>query len=447
MVITVQIYSFFEHSGRIDPIIETLVGTGIRCYILTDRPAEEFNRFNSQYCIVRNEKAALSLIHSKSEFMRSERDFFLNNRVKGVLADIPSDASQYDQKIVKKLDTLARSLNLKFIDINKLVRSEPKKRQSGLQLTGKILQELLGGNNTGKRVTVIDVGTNNILLAWAEIGTASNHGVKVIHRASQISALGRNIRDKKLTKAGIGRTRRILGHFVSLSRFVTGKIIVTGTSCSRESENIEELSDWLENKYGLEYHILSEEEEAELIGLANRKLFKEFSELILFDIGGGSTEFIYYNEKQMLYKTSLKLGIRRLEKLGNKDRRKKAEKIRELLSGLPDNLLSDPVLVGIGGTVTNISAVKQNLGYYYSEAVHKSILTMEDIEYFLYTFGKLNVEEIAELMPFEPLRADVISTGLQIVLKIMKFFDCKNIYVSDYGLQFGILHRIAAERD
>ncbi len=407
----------------------------VRCYLFvssrkTDNKIrhellKRLKTFPSQYCIVKEEAAVSieSLYHGvlRSDYLKEMSSLnlivFADSSISSIFAD--------------KLKVPCVCLE----DIQK-----NWKRSNILQTAAEVLANSYNHTSKQDRYAIFDVGTNNVLLVWAAI---VDKNFKIIHRASAISALGKNMRQGRLTKAGLERTKRVLCHLLGLTRYFTERIVITGTSCSRESSNINVLIDWLKSKYSIDYRILSEAEETELVGLANRKMFGEFDKLILFDVGGGSTEFVYYRKDKIVYLNSLKLGIRRLENLSKNDLNKKIAYIRQTLQGLPKNLLEEAILVGIGGTVTNISAVKKKLYYYDSEAVHKSILGRDDIEYYLKTFAQSNLTEIAALMPFEPLRAGVITTGLLIIREIMDYFGKKSIYVSDYGLQFGILQQVA----
>jgi len=412
--------------GRIIEILRELVKIHARCYVLSNYSLPELEGSDPQYSIIRDNRLfdQFSSREFTAAFLKSEREFLTKNSIKIIISDNPN-----------QFKILSKDLNIINIDLNELLDS-PKPT---LKTTGKIVHEFVSTYYRGISYAIFDVGTNNVQLVWAMI---DKDRIEIIHRASQISAMGKNMSNGMLTKAGIERTKKILRDFLRLTKLFTNNIILVGTSCSRESKNIDLLKDWLKERYDLAYQIISENEEAELVGLANRELFNEFRELIIFDIGGGSTEFIFYRGNKKIYQNSLQLGIRRIENFCNDDMHKKLEYIHRKLKELPADILREPVLAGIGGTVTNISAVKQKLIYYDSEAVHKSKLSKNDIEFYLKKFKKLSLIEISKLMPFEPLRANVITTGLMIVLEIMNYFGQDSIFVSDYGLQFGVLERI-----
>ncbi len=286
------------------------------------------------------------------------------------------------------------------------------------------------------KYSVIDVGTNNILLLLA--AKINNH-LEIIHRDSNISALGKNMKNGILAENALVRTKDILKDNIKFSKLYTKNIIVIGTSCSREASNIYILSKWLKKKYNLKYNIISGMKEAYLNGLANIHEFPDKNEIILFDVGGGSTEFTYLKNGQIIAKQSLRLGIRRLQNLHNNDLGNKIIKTREILKELDLPKLAKPEIIGIGGTVTSLSAIKHNLKKYDGNIVHKSIITKNELHDLLHKISKLSCETLATLIPFDPKRSDIILTGTLIVREIIDYFKVDKFTVSDKGLQFGVL--------
>ncbi len=285
---------------------------------------------------------------------------------------------------------------------------------------------------------VIDVGTNSILLLVAE---RSNNSWHVLHRDAQTSSLGKGMKNGLLTEEGIERAKTILDKYIQVSRkYSADRIIITGTSASREAKNISVISHWLKKQYGLPYHVLSEEQELYYDYLANKCEFEEYKNLIIFDIGGGSTEFIIVEDSEITYSVSLKMGVRRLNNLFESDE-DKYSLCKDVLShsNIKEHVPSSYKVVGIGGTVTNLVAVKQGLKTWISEKVHKQVLTLDDVHYFRDLWKKLSYEEIEMLIPFDPHRSDVLLSGTILLESIFLYLGIKDIFASDYGLQFGIL--------
>jgi exopolyphosphatase/guanosine-5'-triphosphate,3'-diphosphate pyrophosphatase len=288
------------------------------------------------------------------------------------------------------------------------------------------------------KFAVIDVGTNNVLFL---IARKNNNKLDILHRDSNISAFGKKMQDGYLNKTAINNTKRILFDNINFARLFTENIIVVGTSCSRDAKNINILEQWLKKKFSLKYNIISGEKEAQLNGLANITEFREFNTIIMFDVGGGSTEFTYFHNGKMIYNQSLNLGIRRLHNSKNVDYLERVRITRKVLNDLilPD--FKEFKMIGIGGTVTSLSAAKFGLQKYDANVVHKSFLRNSEIKEMLERFRRMSNNQIAQLMPFDRYRADIITTGTMIVTEIMDFFGKDEMIVSDRGLQFGILYQ------
>jgi exopolyphosphatase / guanosine-5'-triphosphate,3'-diphosphate pyrophosphatase len=282
---------------------------------------------------------------------------------------------------------------------------------------------------------VIDVGTNNVLLLIASV----NDHLNIIKRSSQISALGKDMKDDILNIEAINRTKLILTNFIETAHEFTENIIVVGTSCSRDAKNISVLSNWLKDKYQINYHIISGNEEAHFNGLANINEFRNNRNIILFDAGGGSTEFIWMKNGKIIQTQSIDLGIRRLQNLFGSDYQKKYKEAKKLLNTLPSSPFEDSILVGIGGTATSLSAMKFQLEKYDPQVVHKSKIAVSELKNILSKLSGKTENQIAELIPFEPKRADLIETGTMIVAEILDYFGVEEFFVSDRGIQFGIL--------
>ena len=287
-----------------------------------------------------------------------------------------------------------------------------------------------------KIYSVIDVGTNNVLLL---IAGKNKERIRIIHRNSFTSALGKDMKDGFLTKEALDRTKVILEEIIELSKKYTDKIIIIGTSCSREAKNISILSGWLRDNFRIKYNIISGENEAYFNGLANIKEFPDFNDITLFDVGGGSTEFTFLKENKIISHLSTSIGVRRLHNEFPEDFQCRITRVTEILNEMNIKNVSKQILIGIGGTVTNLSAVKKNLKEYDSNIIHKSILKKDEIKEIYADFRKMSEKQIADLIPFEPTRAEIILTGAMIIKEIIDHFKADKIFVSDRGFQFGVL--------
>jgi exopolyphosphatase/guanosine-5'-triphosphate,3'-diphosphate pyrophosphatase len=288
------------------------------------------------------------------------------------------------------------------------------------------------------KYAVIDVGTNNVLFL---IARKHKNKLDILHRDSNISAFGKKMQDGYLNNTAINKTKRILFDNINYARLFTENIIIVGTSCSRDAKNIDVIEQWLKSKFGLKYNIISGKKEAQLNGLANITEFRKFNNIVMFDVGGGSTEFTYFHNGKMIYNQSLNLGIRRLHNFQDTNFLERVRSTQKALNNLVLPDFKEFKMIGIGGTVTSLSATKFGLQKYDADVVHKSILHNSEIKEMLDLFRRMSNNQIAQLMPFDRYRADIITTGTMIVTEIMDFFGKEDMIVSDRGLQFGILYQ------
>lgn len=284
-----------------------------------------------------------------------------------------------------------------------------------------------------QKIAVFDVGTNNIQILLAEYVEGE---LLTKSRYSEVSALGKDMKNRLIAEDAFERFFNIIDKYVPICKAFTDNIKIVGTSCSRDALNIDRIINYLRDKYQLDYTIIDSDQEATFNGLANAYEF-DFDKFLIFDIGGGSTEFTLIEDRKVKKFISVDLGIRRLNnKFGDDEQAIKIE-IKRLLDLVPDEFHNVRSLVGVGGTVTSISAVKQGIRVYSSEKVHKSQLSKEDISRYIEAFKKMSFAEISEKMPFEPQRAEIIGIGLQIIYQIMTKLSADTINASDHGLMYG----------
>lgn len=159
---------------------------------------------------------------------------------------------------------------------------------------------------------IIDLGTNTFNLLIAE---AVGNSYRKIFGDKAVVKLG----EGGITKGVIGELpfkrgiEALLKHRRSIEKYKAEKVFAFGTSALRDAKNSREFTNACLQKTGIEIHIISGEKEAELIYLGVRQAVDLGSEpSLIMDIGGGSTEFIIANAKEILWRRSFQLGVSRL---------------------------------------------------------------------------------------------------------------------------------------
>ena len=228
------------------------------------------------------------------------------------------------------------------------------------------------------------------------------------------------------------------------------EILIVATSAVREAVNRAEFLGRVQQAVGVAVRVLSGEEEARLALLGVLEGLPDLAgTFVLFDIGGGSTEFVLARERRVAVAASLPLGVVRLAERymtdGPVDWSRYADMEREILSGLTAGLAAVAAgsppdhLVGTAGTVTTLAALDQELPAYDPARVQGHVIERPRIEHLLKRLGALPAAARATLPCLEPGRADLIIPGIAICLAVMDRFGASAVSACDAGLREGIL--------
>lgn len=294
----------------------------------------------------------------------------------------------------------------------------------------------------------IDIGTNSCRLFTAEV-KESNHNIifkKEIYKDLEIVKLGEDVNKNKILKQeAIERTLKCLKKYrkiIDKYSIEDKNIICFATSATRDANNRDYFIKKVYDESKIIINCISGDEEAYINfkGVINSfdKNFKE--NILVFDIGGGSTEFTLGNIFGIEKKKSLNMGaVRITEKffLTNGiydysiENIKKAEKwIKKNLSELEDYKKETFILIGVAGTTTTQVSVKDKMEKYDSQKVHLSHLTKKQVIKNLDLFLK-NINTLKKIKGLEPKRKDVIIGGTIILKEILTYFKKDFLIVSE----------------
>jgi exopolyphosphatase/guanosine-5'-triphosphate,3'-diphosphate pyrophosphatase len=308
------------------------------------------------------------------------------------------------------------------------------------------------------RLGFLDIGTNTILCLIAEL--KSDGGFDVLDDLAEITRLGQGVdRTRQISREGEERSLQVLRRYLERCRCLNVEAIVAvGTSALRDAQNSVEVRARIKQQLGLEVRVISGEKEAAYAFLAVQKgLALAKQELLVVDVGGGSTEFIRGNAAGICQAVSIDIGTVRLtEQFLHSDpvRKEECEKmigvIEKELARLPDQWFKDgPALrlVGIAGTFTTLSAVERELLRYAHAEVHGSRLTLSEVRRQVALFQNKTIEERKAIPGLDPRRADVMVAGSILIERIMAAFHSERVIVSDQGVRYGLLHEYLKQRN
>ncbi len=174
-------------------------------------------------------------------------------------------------------------------------------------------------------------------------------------------------------------------------------------------------------------------------------------DLVVADVGGGSTEVIAGRGGVVGSLVSLPIGSVRLTERHLHGDPPTQDETRALLAAIDGHLGvldpalagSAPALVGTAGTATTLAAVEQKLRAYDADRVQGFRLTRAAVERQLARFLELTVAEKRRLPGLEPQRADVIAAGAAIYARLAVHLDAPTLVTSDRGVRWGALLELA----
>jgi exopolyphosphatase/guanosine-5'-triphosphate,3'-diphosphate pyrophosphatase len=303
-----------------------------------------------------------------------------------------------------------------------------------------------------RRSAFFDIGTNTILCVIAEIRDTGRF--RVLDDMAEITRLGRGVdKTRRISSESEERSLAVLKRYrCRCENLGVDEIVAVGTSALRDAENSGEVCARFKEELGFDIRVISGAEEAAYSFVAvQRGLSLADRQILVIDIGGGSTEFISGDQFGIFQAVSIDLGSVRLTERFLLSDPVQADEVTRMNAAIDQELprLSehgiDPgptcgVLVGIAGTFTTLVAMEKNLAQYRHRDVHGSTLTLDAVRRQLERLKRRSVAERRRLAGLEPQRADVIFAGACLLERIMDRYQADRIIVSDQGVRYGLLH-------
>lgn len=299
---------------------------------------------------------------------------------------------------------------------------------------------------TPSRYAVIDVGTNSIKFHLAE-QAADGRWRAIVDRA-EITRLGEGLDDtRRISDAALARAlAAISGMVAEAHQQGVLAIVAVGTAGLRIAENRDEVVAAIEEHTGVRVEVIPGEEEARLAYLAARSgLDLAVDSLVVFDTGGGSSQFTFGRGDDVEERFSVDVGAVRYTERFRLDRAVSSEVLRAALAAISTDLSRldgrpmPDALVAMGGATTNITAVKHGLARYDPTVVQGTVLDRGEIDRQIELYRSMDAAARRGIVGLQPKRAEVILAGACILRTVMEKLGKGTLTVSDRGLRHGVL--------
>jgi exopolyphosphatase/guanosine-5'-triphosphate,3'-diphosphate pyrophosphatase len=297
-----------------------------------------------------------------------------------------------------------------------------------------------------ERYAVIDAGTNSIKFHIGERDV--DGGWRTVLDRAEMTRLGEGLAQQGvIIPAALERTATAIAWMVDEARRHSVRAIAAvGTAGLRIASNASEVVAAIEARSGVRIEVISGEEEGRLAYVAAKAgLGLEKGSLVVFDTGGGSSQFTFGHDASVDERFSVDVGAVRYTERYGLDRAVSPEVLREAMAAISADLAridGRPVpdaLVAMGGAVTNITAVSHRLASYDPAVVQGSVLDRAEIDRQIELYRLLNADARRTIVGLQPKRAEVILAGACIVRTVMEKLGKDSFAVSDRGLRHGVL--------
>jgi exopolyphosphatase/guanosine-5'-triphosphate,3'-diphosphate pyrophosphatase len=297
-----------------------------------------------------------------------------------------------------------------------------------------------------RRFAVIDVGTNSVKFHVGEQG-ADGEWRTIVDRA-EVTRLGEGLdRTGQLNPAAIERTAAAIAGMAEEARGEGAEAIAAvGTAGMRIAPNASELIDAVRTSCDVQVEVLPAEEEARLAYVAVKAaLGFDAGSLVVFDTGGGSSQFTFGDGERIDERFSVNVGAARFTERFGLDGPVSTDTLAEAFAAIEadlDRLAGRPTpdsIVGMGGAVTNLAAVKHALETYDPSRIQGTRLDRADIERQIERYRTSTASERREIVGLQPNRAEVILAGACIVRTVLTMLGRDAFTVSDRGLRHGLI--------
>ncbi len=293
---------------------------------------------------------------------------------------------------------------------------------------------------------VIDVGTNSVKF---HIGERLEDGSwRTLVDRSEVTRLGEGLREGgDFRPAAIERTvEAIAGMAEEAELHGASALAAVGTMGLRIARNSDTVIADVRERCGVELEVIPGEEEARLAYVAVLSgLGLVTGSLVIFDTGGGSTQFTIGRGIEVDDRFSLNLGAVRLTEQFGLDGPVTPEGLTETLDAISvelsrlDDVPRPDSLVGMGGAITNMTAVMHGLAVYDPEKVQGSVLGRDEVDRQIELYRSRDSDARRQIVGLQPRRAEVILAGACVVRTVMDKLERETLSVSDSGLRHGLL--------
>lgn len=295
------------------------------------------------------------------------------------------------------------------------------------------------------KTAIIDIGSNTIRLVLYEYD--ENQGIYEFGNFKTVARLRSYLLPSgEMSEDGIQVLQATLISFKEIvDNYNVVEIKAAATAAIRQAKNQQEIIKRMKNTTGIQIEILSEEEEA-FYGFVAVTHSIDTPSAITIDIGGGSTEITYFENKKLQKSISFPFGTVSLKQkfvkesiINGNELTKLADYVKKAFASLGWIVNKQLPIIAIGGSARNVAQIHQQKTDYALSGVHQYELSLNELKDLKYDLSLLTFEQLKQLDGLSSDRADSIVPALQVFITLMEIVNTKQLQVSKKGLREGLI--------
>ncbi len=304
------------------------------------------------------------------------------------------------------------------------------------------------------RTGIIDCGTNTFNLLIAERSGKKWQGLfngKINVRLGKGGFAQGVIRKERLARG----LDALVSHRETLLSYRVDEVVVIATSAVRDAANATEFIRLVKEQTRLDVRVVDGLKEAELIFDGVRQTIELADENVLvMDIGGGSTEFIIANRTGILWKESFPLGVSRIYEylqpsdcLSEEEVSKLDRALEKALQPLKEAMKAHPThrLVGASGSFDTLVAILAAANQTTPDE-RSNTIAIEEFDHMHRLMLRSTFEERIRIPGMLPMRADTMPLATALIQYIVQTFHIKRIDQSSFALKEGVMAQLIEQR-
>ncbi|MDP5033522.1 MAG: Ppx/GppA family phosphatase [Solirubrobacteraceae bacterium] len=300
------------------------------------------------------------------------------------------------------------------------------------------------------RIAVVDIGTNSTRLLLADV--AADGSITELARRSEVTRLGVGVDSSGvLADEAMKRVFVALDDYSAMIEELGGadKRRAVLTSATRDAANGPEFTRQVAERYQLDARAIAGEQEAQLsfLGATSGRDPGDGEQIVVVDIGGGSTELIIGHGRTVGFHVSTQLGVVRQSERHIAHDPPTADELQQLGSEV-DEVLTAAVpqderaqvttIIAVAGTATSMAAIDLELEPYDAEAVHGYRVSLERCREIATRMASMPEAERRQVAGLHPDRAPTILAGTQILVRVIEAFGLDEVEVSEHDILYGV---------